>query len=329
MTADRRALVPWGWDPAFEEALDALGAGAGEPARVVGAHRIALDVVAAEGVLRVTVPGRLHRAAARGRAIAPAVGDWVVVTRAGGGATVAAVLPRRTKLSRKAAGEGVTEQVMAANVDVALVADALDAPLKLRRLERYLALVRSGGVEPMIVLTKADLAAEVTAARASVEAVAGGAPVFVVSALTGDGLAALDAALVAARTHALLGPSGVGKSTLVNRWLGSLVQSVGGLASDGRGRHTTTQRSLLRLPSGALVLDTPGMRELALWGVEESLDDAFADVEALAVDCRFRDCAHDAEPGCAVRRAVEEGRLAPTRIESWLKLRREARARRR
>lgn len=328
MTSDRSALEPWGWDAALEEALAGSGV-AGEPARVVAAHRIALDVQAEGGVIRVTVPGRHRRAAARGQAIAPTVGDWVVVSRAGGGATVEAVLPRRSKLSRKAAGEAAIEQVLAANVDTALVTDALDAPLKLRRIERYLAVVQSGGVAAVVVLTKADLASDAAAARASVEAVCGGAPVYVVSVRSGQGLGPLDAALLPGRTHALLGPSGVGKSTLVNRWLGIAAQSVGGLAADGRGRHTTTQRSLLRLPSGALVLDTPGMRELGLWEADETLADAFEDVEALASGCRFRDCAHDAEPDCAVRRAVEEGLLPPTRRESWLKLRREARPRRR
>lgn len=326
MKVDRAALETWGWDAGFEEALAALGA-SGEPARVVGVHRIALDVLGAEGTLRVTVPGRMHREAARGRASAPTVGDWVVVSHE---ASVTGVLPRRSKLSRKAAGEAMVEQVLAANVDVALVVDGLDAPPNLRRIERYLALVRSGGVAPVVVLTKSDLSPDAAAAKASVEAVASGAAVHAVSARAGEGLEALDASLVPARTHVLLGPSGVGKSTLVNRWLGSERQSTSDVRADGRGRHTTTQRTLLCLPGGALVLDTPGMKELALWAVEDDdLDQAFEDVEALAVDCRFRDCAHDKEPGCAVRRAVEEGALPPTRLESWLKLRKESRPRRR
>lgn len=325
MTTDRAALEPWGWGPFFDEGLATVASSGEEPARVVAAHRIALDVQTAAGPVRVTVPGRLHRAASRGEAIAPAVGDWVVLGRRGAGTTVAAVLPRRSKLSRKAAGQAQVEQVLAANIDVALVVDGLEEPPNLHRIERFLALVRAGSVEPVLVLGKADLSADVESARASVVAIAGGAPVHVVSHRSGLGLSELDAVLVSARTFVLLGPSGVGKSTIVNRWLGEDLQAVRTVRAGGKGRHTTTQRSLLRLPSGALVIDTPGMRELALWEADEGLEEAFDDIEAMGGDCRFRDCTHDVEPGCAVRRAVDEGRLDRVRWESFVKLRREAR----
>lgn len=322
--------MPWGWGAFFDDALAATAVPGGEPARVIAEHRIALDVQAAGGPVRVTVPGRLRRAAARGQTVAPSVGDWVVIVRRGGSATVEAVLARHTKLSRKAAGEAEVEQVMAANVDSALIVASLDDAPNLRRIERYQALVQGGGAAAVIVLTKADLATDPAAACASVQRAAGGAPVFVVSDRTTEGLAALaalEALLLPGRTFVLLGPSGVGKSTLVNRWLGTDAQSVGHVRADGKGRHTTTQRSLLRLPSGALVIDTPGMRELGLWDDATATADAFEDIGALAAGCRFRDCAHDAEPGCAVRAAVTDGRLAPTRLESYVKLAREARGR--
>ena len=326
MQPDRAALEPWGWGAFFEDALAEVGASDAEPARVVAEHRIAIDVQTTVGPERATVPGRLHRAASRGEAIAPAVGDWVVLDRRPRSLTVSAVLRRRTKLSRKAAGQVEVEQVLAANVDVAMVVAGLDAPPNLRRIERYLALVRSGGVQPVVVLCKSDLAADPEAARASVVPIAGAAPVYAVSNRSGAGLAALDEVCQPGSTIVLLGPSGVGKSTLVNRWLGDGSQAVAAVRADGKGRHTTTSRSLLRLPSGALVIDTPGMRELALWDAEDTLVDAFEDIEALAADCRFRDCAHDAEPDCAVRRAVDEDRLDRTRWQTFVKLRREARA---
>jgi ribosome biogenesis GTPase / thiamine phosphate phosphatase len=327
---DREALEPWGWGPFFDEAVAAHGDRGDEPARVVAEHRIAIDVIAASGPVRATVTGRLFRAAKRGREIVPSVGDWVVLSsKSGGSPTVDAVLARKTKLSRKAAGEAEVEQLLAANVDVAFVVAGLDDAPNLSRIDRYLSLVRSGGVEPVVVLTKADLSVDPIGAGAHVESMSAGAAVHVVSQETGEGLAALERALVPGRTFVLLGPSGVGKSTLVNRWLGDAVMSVGGVRSDGKGRHTTSHRALMRMPGGALVIDTPGMRELALWDADPSGGDAFEDIAALAEGCRFRDCSHDAEPACAVRLAAEEGRLEMVRWRTFLKLAREARPRRR
>jgi ribosome biogenesis GTPase / thiamine phosphate phosphatase len=213
--------------------------------------------------------------------------------------------------------------VVAANVDVVFLVGAFGADLNVRRLERYLAAGWESGADPVIVLNKSDLADDLAGATAEVEAIAFGVPVHAVSAADGTGLEGLARHLEGNRTAALLGSSGVGKSSLVNRLLGSERQDVADLRADGRGRHTTTYRELIPLPGGGLLLDTPGMRELGLWDADEGIDQAFADVAALAADCRFSDCAHEGEPGCAVLAAVEGGRLPTERLESYRKLLRE------
>lgn len=288
-------------------------------ARITNEDRLGYRLESEGRELRGILPGKTRRDAARGDAMRPTVGDYVHVDDADG--KILEVVPRKSKLSRKAAGRDAVEQVVAANVDVAFIVTAL-APgsggdLNARRLERYLAVCEEGDVEPVIVLTKADLVTDRGDARAIVEGVTT-ARVHITSAVTGEGLDALDAELREGLTIALLGSSGVGKSTLANRWI-EATQATSEVDVDGRGRHTTTSRSLFRTKSGALLIDTPGMRELGLW--EGDLASTFADIEAFASQCRFRDCAHDREPGCALREAVDNGSLSRDRVESYRKLR--------
>jgi len=320
------ALTALGWDDAFAAAFEAVGAEELIPARVVAEHRgrLVLSTATADDVSAV-LAGRL-RHEARTRLELPAVGDWVATTRpaaAGDIASVHAVLPRRGAFVRKVAGDETAAQVIAANVDVAVVVTALPDDVNLRRLERYLALAWESGALPVVALTKADLSDGVAAHVRAAQQIAPGVDVVALSSLTGDGIDVLSRLLLRGRTAVLLGPSGAGKSTLVNRLLGVDRVRTGEVREDGKGRHTTTHRELLRLPGGALLIDTPGMRELQLWEADTGLAAAFADVEALAVACRFRDCAHDTEPGCAVRAAVEEARLPAERLEHWRQLQRE------
>jgi ribosome biogenesis GTPase len=239
------------------------------------------------------------------------------------GTRIEAVLPRRTAFVRKAAGEAAVQQVVAANFELAFVVAALPDDVNARRLERYVTAVWESGAIPVVVLTKTDLADDVAGATLEVEAVAPGVEVHAISSITGEGVEAVRALLAPNRTAVLVGSSGVGKSTLVNRLLGEERQAVADVRADGRGRHTTTHRELLPVPGGGLLLDTPGMRELGLWAEEESLESAFDDVAELASECRFSDCTHVHEPGCAVRAAVEEGRLDAARLASFHKLARE------
>jgi ribosome biogenesis GTPase len=319
-------LEALGWSAHFEEAFAQYAGEGFLPARVAVQHRGAYVVCAETGELAAEPSGRLRHETAPGGL--PVAGDWVVVRphEDGSGATIHAVLPRRTSISRKAAWLAAEEQVLGANVDVVFLVAGLDGDLSLRRLERYLATVWNSGAEPVIVLSKADLCDDVDAALASVAGVAIGVPVHVVSGLTGEGVDELRGYLTGPRTVALLGSSGVGKSTLINRLRGEDVQAVGDLRRDGRGRHTTTTRELVVLPGGGLLLDSPGMRELQLWEGNEGLGTTFGDVESLAAECRFTDCSHDGEPGCAIQRALVDGSLEPERYASYSKLQREVRA---
>jgi ribosome biogenesis GTPase / thiamine phosphate phosphatase len=316
-------LAALGWSPSRAEEFVPHAAAGCVPARVAAQHRGGYVVYGEGGERPAEVAGQL-RHASLGQADLPAVGDWVAVRDAedAAAATIHSVLPRQTAFSRKAAGGGV-EQVVAANVDVVFLVGAFGADLNVRRLERYLTAGWESGADPVIVLNKSDLADDLAGATAEVEAIAFGVPVHVVSAAEGTGLEGLARHLEGNRTAALLGSSGVGKSSLVNRLLGSERQDVAALRADGRGRHTTTYRELIPLPGGGLLLDTPGMRELGLWDAGDGVDQTFADVAALAADCRFSDCAHEGEPGCAVLAAVEEGRLPAERLESYRKVLRE------
>ncbi len=278
--------------------------------------------------LRSDLSGRLRRAVAVDAAAGPAVGDWVAAEFQGEerpSATVHAVLPRSSKLSRRAAGRGASEQLVAANVDTVFLVCALDQPHNLRRIERLLTIALESGAAAAIVLTKADLCADPELARSELTPLCERAsvPLHVISSVDGRGLEELDIYTSVPRTSALIGASGVGKSTLINHWLGHERQAVNAVRDDGKGRHTTTHRELLVLPQGGLVIDTPGMRELGLWRSEEGLQNAFADVAPLAAECKFRDCSHAQEPGCAIQAAVTAGTLPPDRAASFIKLQQE------
>ncbi len=288
------------------------------PARVSAAHRGAFDVLTADGVLRTQLPGRLVH-----DHIDVAVGDWVGLSDG----TIREVLPRSSAIVRHAAGRAARAQTLAANIDVAFIVSSLGPDLEPRRIERYLVTIWESGAAPEIVLTKADRLEDTAALVAEVEAVAPGVPVHVVSALTGQGCEALRARLRPGTTAVLLGSSGVGKSTLVNRFAGHEAMAVSETrVDDDEGRHTTSHRELILLPGGGVIVDTPGLRELQLWDGASGIDETFADVEELAGDCRFNDCSHTSEPGCAVLAAVESGALPRERFESWRKLQKELHA---
>jgi ribosome biogenesis GTPase len=307
-----------GWSPFFAEPFQQYESDGLVPGRVAVQERGSY-LVYTEGSERwAEVTGRLRHDAASA-ADFPAVGDWVAL-----GDRIHAVLPRRTKFSRKVPWLKSEEQVLAANVDVVFLVMALtERDFSPRRLERYLTTAWESGAEPVVVLSKADLCADVPAHVAESESVAFGVPVHVTSAVTGEGLDALPAHFADDRTAALLGSSGVGKSTLINAFVGSDLIRTNEIRSDGRGRHTTTHRELVPLPAGGLLLDTPGMRELQLWTADSGLDETFTDVAELAAGCRFNDCSHDGEPGCAVRAALSDGSLDPHRFASYEKLQRE------
>jgi len=318
------ALEALGWDASWSSSFELMEFDNVIPARVAAQHRGEYAVWSEDGELRARAAGRLFYEHEVGGLI-PAVGDWVTVARPDGErAVITSILRRRSAFVRKNAGNDSTAQVLAANVDLAFLLAGLDDDFSLRRLERYITTAWESGAQPIVVLTKADLCDTVDDAVLAVESVAIGVPVHPVSNLSGAGLDTLEPYLQPGRTAVLLGSSGVGKSSLLNRLAGAEVMRTRTVTADGTGRHTTTHRELVRLPDGGLVIDTPGLRELQFW--EGDLSAAFEDIEALAADCRFRNCAHAREPGCAVLRAVDDGTLELDRLRSWRKLQRELEA---
>ena len=321
-------LTALGWDEGFEAQFRAVAEPGAVPARVTLEHQHIYTVHTGHADLLASVAGSLrHRAGARREF--PAVGDWVALKalEAGRRGIIQAVLPRRSKFSRKVAGEITAEQVVAANIDIVFLMMGLDADYNLRRIERYLTTARDGGATPVVILNKTDVCEDVDECVAEVTAVAEGAPVIAVSIKADDQIRAIEPFLAPGRTIALLGSSGVGKSTLVNRLVGHDLQRTREVReNDQKGRHTTSSRQLVILPGGALLIDTPGMRELQLWEDAESIGNTFDDIDSLAGGCRFRDCSHDTEPGCAVKAAVEAGTIDERRLASFVELRREQHA---
>ena len=322
-------LSDLGWSPLLAKHLAKLGREGLTPARVTREEKLSYLVCCERGELAAELAGRLRHEAAT-RSDLPAVGDWVAVDARPdeGKATVHAVLPRKSSFSRKVPGGGRTEeQVVAANVDTVFLVSGLDGgrSFNLRRIERYLAVAWDSGADPVIVLNKADMCDDVDACVEQAEAIAFGVPVHAVSATRREGLAALERYLAGGATVALLGLSGVGKTTLVNSLIGTDLAVAEVREDDRRGRHTTTHRELIVAPGRGVVIDTPGMRELQLWADEEGLGTAFEDVEALAARCRFTDCRHRTEPGCAIRTALDDGTLESARWQSYVKLQKELR----
>ncbi len=320
------SLKQYGWNDFVAHSFQSFG-GSGDliPGRIAIQHRGAFTVYTEFGDIRAHAAGRMRHQAADAGAM-PAVGDWVALRSPehSGAGIIEAVLPRKSSFLRKTSGAKSVEQVLATNIDVAFLVNGLDADFNIRRVERYLVLSNESGAQSVIVLNKVDLCEVLDEMVDMVKSVAGGTPVHVISALQESGMEVFHNYLPQGATGVLLGSSGVGKSTIMNVLLGEEKQEVKEVReSDGEGRHTTTNRELILLPFGGLLIDTPGMRELQLWGDSESLSDAFTDVEELTHECRFRDCSHTVEPGCAIQQAIEDGRLHHDRYHHFLKLQKE------
>lgn len=319
------SLTQLGWNSKFDLQFKPYASQGYQAGRVVSEQKQLYRLLTEEGEVLAQVSGKM-RFQATTRENFPAVGDWVIISLHQGGerASIHGILPRQSKFARKIAGAETVEQIVAANINTVFLVNALNYDFNLRRIERYLTLAWDSGASPVIVLSKADLCTEVAERLAKVEEIALGVPVHVISCLTGEGVDRLFTYLQAGKTVAMLGSSGAGKSTLLNYFYGYDVQKVQAVRQgDDRGRHTTTARELVVLPQGGLMIDTPGMRELQLWGSESGLQESFSEVEDLARQCRFSDCQHEQEPGCAVQSAIEAGALTVERFASYLKLKKE------
>jgi ribosome biogenesis GTPase / thiamine phosphate phosphatase len=315
----------WGWNDFFANHFEPYRHQGFTVARVVIECRNSYVLQTENAELSAEITGKLRYRAIE-RQDFPAVGDWVVIRsrEREGAATIHGILPRRNKFSRKNVGAETTEQIVATNVDTVFLVSGLDGDFNPRRIERYLILAWESGANPVIILNKADVCPNLEACLREVSAIALGIPIITISAATSQGLEELQPYLQPGQTVALLGSSGVGKSTITNQLMGETVQTVQTVRQrDNRGKHTTTHRELMVLPTGGLIIDTPGMRELQIWTGDESISGTFADIEELAQQCRFSDCQHQREPGCAVRQALQNGRLDESRFLNYQKLQKE------
>lgn len=317
---DVSELEELGWNDDFARAFDAVGDPALEPARVVADYATRFLVESASGSREALLAAQLQKA---GRPIA--VGDWVAMEERSAVIHIREVLPRRTAIGRKAPDAEVEQQILAANVDLVFITSAVGPDFNLRRIERLLTVAYQSGAVPAIILTKADLE-DVAPYTIQLAEIAPAVPTLAVSGLRGDGIEAVEAHLGRGKTAVLLGSSGVGKSTLINRLIGGDRLRTQAVHQSGQGRHTTSHRELFRVPGGGLIIDTPGLREIQLWAGEEALGQVFGDIEELARSCRFSDCQHQGEPGCAVRAALDDGRLDADRFKNYRKMQRELRS---
>ena len=314
-------LAPLGWDDWFAQRFAPFEGDASVPARVLADYGAEYLVHDGEKSLRAVLSRNMRNDGGP----LPAVGDWVALKHREPAAIVHGIVERKTAFSRKVAYIEAKEQVLAANVDVAfVVASAQD--VNARRIERYLTMAWQSGAAPVVVLTKSDIAASPDELRMELESAAMGTPVLVTSAVTGEGVEALAVQLRPARTGVLLGPSGTGKSSLINRMAGSEVMKTRTVHRTGEGRHMTSHRELVQLSEGGMIIDTPGLREAQLWTGDDAIGNLFEDIERIAVECRFNDCEHRSEPGCAIKAAIAKGELDAERLDSYRKLQRELRS---